>query len=625
MDSGLRDYQQEMLVRLHRAWEHHRSVLVQMPTGTGKTRLMAEVVRESVSSVLVVAHRRELIAQIRETLSSAGVGGDVRVESIQKLSRQADAGPWTPSLVIVDEAHHAPARTYRLLWERWPGARFLGLTATPCRLGGEGFTELFDVLLQSWDIQAFIDKGWLSDFEYVSASPDSLMLQRVGRLRRRGADGDYQVREMATVLDVPESIVHLYRTYEAFAPGRKGIVYAIDRGHALHIAEYYSGHGVRACVIDARTPSSERSRLVEDYREGRVDVLVNVDIFSEGFDCPEVEFIQLARPTLSLSKYLQQVGRGMRVSAGKPHVLILDQVGLYQTFGLPTDVRDWRGMFLGRESGRGVPRGALRPMVVDAASLPCGPGHSVELVNLEMVRLKHASPRRRGVEVYMLGSRYGVMRDGGVTCRALFSRIMPIVRSGFNADGRYFALATYADGSHGHGGPGSVPSGATTVIDRRGEDLRMHLCGTVTLEGNDCFRGESPDGRVLYWDAVSRGYYYRMPQIEDFDGLELIYQGRDEFRIRKPLDVFVPRFTKDELVQSRYMAIYRDALIVKKGCRAYRIVGYLEDSVLVVPKKSLGYQQILANGKLGKLYSVKPQGMTPVPCFQQMGMRRGRA
>jgi len=290
----LRDYQEEMLTRLHAAWRRRRSVMVQMPAGTGKTHLMAEVIRMELgvrslelgvvaprvgiknAGVLIVAHRRELLEQIRDTVESFGIDMErehVVVESIQKLSRAASGSSLlTPpfSLIIIDEAHHALASTYRLLWERWPKARFLGLTATPCRLSGAPFTDLFQTLLQSRPIQEFIDRGWLSDFEYVSASPDSLLLRRLHTLERRGADGDYQARELATVMDVPESTEHLYKTYRQFADGRKGIVYAIDRTHAAHIAEYYSARGVSCAVIDSKTPAAasagERGHLLGGLR-----------------------------------------------------------------------------------------------------------------------------------------------------------------------------------------------------------------------------------------------------------------------------------------------------------------------------------------------------------------------
>ena len=145
-----------------------------------------------------------------------------------------------------------------------------------------------------------------------------------------------------------------YDTYQTFASGKKGIVYAINREHARHIVEYYRKGGVSCCMIDAKTPPEERRSLVEGYRNGRITLMVNVDIFSEGWDVPEVEVIQLARPTLSLAKYLQQVGRGMRVSSKKSHVMILDQVGLYLAFGMPIQRWDWQRMFEGRQAGRSV-------------------------------------------------------------------------------------------------------------------------------------------------------------------------------------------------------------------------------------------------------------------------------
>ena len=398
----LRDYQLEMLDRLHLAWEKHQSVMVQMPTGVGKTVLLAEEIREvfkinkfkiqnssAVTSggVLVVAHRIELIDQISRTLDKFGiehgliVSGkpvdetkQVQVASIQTLSRRlgftddSSEGKildfdYTPSLIIIDEAHHALAKTYKMLWDKWPSARFLGLTATPCRMNHAGFTDLFRKILVSWSIQEFIDKGWLSDFDYISARPDNLMMQRIAGLEKRGADGDYQTKEMATVMDVPESIEHLYNTYRQYVDGKKGIVYAIDREHARHITKYYQEHGVSCCWIEAKSPAAERERLIEDYRADRIKVCVNVDILGEGVDFPEVEFIQLARPTLSLSKYLQQVGRGMRVSKGKECVTILDQVGLYQTFGLPTDERDWIRMFTGKIAGKAGSVGE-RPIII---------------------------------------------------------------------------------------------------------------------------------------------------------------------------------------------------------------------------------------------------------------------
>ena len=358
MNDTLRDYQQEMKLRLFKEWELHRSVMVQMPTGTGKTHLLAAIVREflrgSSSRVWIVAHRRELVDQIEETVSRHGMSkedGRVRVMSIQWLSRNRKSMDEEPDLIVIDEAHHALAETYRILWENYPEARKLGMTATPCRLNGKGFTDLFDSLITSWTVAEFIGKGWLSSFDYVSIRANSREQRLIDSLKKRGADGDYQVKEMNEVLNRETSIGRLYESVERYARGKKGIVYAVSIAHARRIAACYSAHGLEAVAIDSRTPASERRELVEDFRRGKVKVLVNVDIFSEGFDCPDVEFVQLARPTLSLAKYLQQVGRGLRKSGDKESCMLIDNVGLHRIFGLPVRERDWEAMFEGRILG----------------------------------------------------------------------------------------------------------------------------------------------------------------------------------------------------------------------------------------------------------------------------------
>ena len=359
-NDGLRDYQQEMKLRLFTEWEFHRSVMVQMPTGTGKTHLLVAVVKEFLcgigagTRVWIVAHRRELVEQIEETVARYGMGkeaGRVRVFSIQWLSRNWKNREEAPGLIVIDEAHHALAETYRELWKRYPEARKLGMTATPCRLNGKGFTDLFDALITSWSIAEFIGKGWLSAFDYVSIRADSREQRRIDSLKKRGADGDYQVKEMNEVLNRQVSIRRLYESVERYAAGKKGMVYAVSIAHARRIAACYNAHGVAAVAIDSKTPASERRELVEGFRQGRIRVLVNVDIFSEGFDCPDVEFVQLARPTLSLAKYLQQVGRGLRKSGGKDSCMLIDNVGLHRIFGLPVRERDWEAMFEGRILG----------------------------------------------------------------------------------------------------------------------------------------------------------------------------------------------------------------------------------------------------------------------------------
>ena len=532
------DYQEDMKERIEKALRLHRSVMAQMPTGTGKTVLLASVVESflrehSNCNVWIVAHRRELVSQIRETIQRvffesprpsfqrglhflpkplflrkrgcnrptrcseplrskdggpskvspdcAGWdrlgerGGDglaatsassvnptsdmmpIKAVSIQWLSKHYDEIEEEPGMIVIDEAHHALAKTYKEMWERFPNAKFLGLTATPCRLNGKGFTDLFDVLVQSWSVPEFISKGRLATYDFVSIKSDSVTQRLIDSLQKRGADGDYQNKEMDMLLNKKPGIERLYRSLEEYGKDRKGIVYAINISHANAIAEFYREHGIAAVAIDSKTPSSLRKELIERFKasntsfsnhpvnsskitpslftikEGStshpdpltlrgeggnrptrcseplrskvggaskpspdcagwdrlgmsgaskvspdclsasaskevsgyspdclcgvnrlgdglapIQVLVNVDIFSEGFDCPDVEFVQLARPTLSLAKYLQMVGRGLRVAKGKKNCVIIDNVGLYRVFGLPSQVWNWNAMFEGK-------------------------------------------------------------------------------------------------------------------------------------------------------------------------------------------------------------------------------------------------------------------------------------
>ena len=464
----LYDYQLDMLRRIEDAFVTHQSVMVQMPTGTGKTVLLSEVVKseerraKEVKSeerrvknpdgekseklkvknpcVWIIVHRRELVEQIKETLeASLNVKCEMlnvkrgkqldssfftlpsslkpRVFSIQWLSKHYHELEESPSLIIIDEAHHAVAKTYKEVMDAFPESKKLGLTATPCRLNRRGFTDLFDVLLQSWSYNKFIADGWLSLYDYMSIKEDSEDWRLVNSLKKRGADGDFSLKEMSEKLNVQPSIERLCNTVMRYARNMKGIVYAIDIKHAERIAQYYREHGLNAVAISSKTPLEERKAIIERFKgtndslkdtnchelsmnlannnslkgtnchefkiqnscsgkrlyepsatlntqhclrqplniqHSTFNILINVDLFGEGFDCPDVEFIQLARPTLSLAKYLQQVGRGMRVFEGKRYCLILDNVGLYRLFGLPSDDRNWKAMFEGRMAGKGV-------------------------------------------------------------------------------------------------------------------------------------------------------------------------------------------------------------------------------------------------------------------------------
>ena len=571
-NDALRTYQQEMIGRLDEAWRQYRSVMVQMPTGTGKTVLMAEVIRREIYTpsqtsplkgagsacgkgyVLIVAHRRELLEQIRGTVRYFGIDMEkehVVVESIQKLSRGGyptpDPSPqrggecrveFEPSLVIIDEAHHALAKTYRMLWERWPKARFLGLTATPCRLNNEGFLDLFQTMVQSHSIQDFIRMGWLSDFDYVTAEPDNPILKQVAGLKKRGVDGDYQTKEMAMVMDCEESIENLYQAYRQFVNGKKGIVYAINREHARHITEYYQRQKVNCCWIEAKTPAAERDRLVQEYRDGLIDVVVNVDILSEGADFPEVEFIQLARPTLSLSKYLQQVGRGMRIAEGKDKVVILDHVGMYQSFGLPTEDWNWPLMFTGQMAGKaGMGRGNLLYVR--------GDGTEKELVDTHMVNIKRKDEEHRGLEIFIKDGLYGIAKDGRMIHQPLFEHVR-------RADDGYFAYCTY---------PYQVYQNRVTVIDKDGLDLGLRMYGNLEWESKAILKGHDINGEPLYWDKRYRQYYHEKPEFVSIGGVEMT-RLKAGYVLRKHPDLIKPTKKRD-IYYNRKIIWMKDWLISK--------------------------------------------------------------
>lgn len=348
-------YQMDMKQQIEEAFCTHQSVMAQMPTGTGKTHVVASVIRDFIQDgmgqVWAVAHRQELVSQLKDTLALYLDREEMRrvtVKSIQWLSRHIDdMQTSSPSLIVIDEAHHALAKTYYMLMARFPHAKKLGVTATPYRLSGEGFSVLFEKLVTSWDIRTFIRERYLCPFDYYTMSGSSIELQEIKHLNQHGADGDFLSTEMERRLGTENFIERLFDTYQRFAYGKRGFVYAINIRHAETIAAYYSAHGVKAAAVSSKTPKMEREDVIAAFKRGDITVLCSVDLFSEGFDAPDAEMVQLARPTLSLAKYLQMVGRGLRTAKNKQVCTILDNVGLEKLFGPPDAPRDWKLWFNG--------------------------------------------------------------------------------------------------------------------------------------------------------------------------------------------------------------------------------------------------------------------------------------
>lgn len=380
-DKKLYPYQTEAKAKIYKMWMQMRSIMFQMPTGTGKTHLFVSIARDlfewsvqhkTAVKILFLAHRIELIKQIREKLSlryglAAGMIAannmeedymPYQVASVQTLIRRLDR--WKGKafdIIIVDEAHHIKADSYKKILRAFPQSKVLGVTATPYRMSHESFRPEFDDLITSMPVSRFIKEGWLCDYEYYSIRPESRIQVDIDSINRFAMDGDYLDEAAASVMDRDAIRAGIVASYEHYAKGKKGIVYTITKAHNLHVCAQFVACGYKAVAIDDTTPTKVRDDYVKDFKAGRIDIICNVNIFSEGFDCPDVEFIQLARPTKSLSMYLQQVGRGLRVSDGKDKVILLDNVGLYNRFGFPSAKRQWRRHFEGYDFDYSVPNG----------------------------------------------------------------------------------------------------------------------------------------------------------------------------------------------------------------------------------------------------------------------------
>lgn len=371
-DVSLRDYQKENKSRIYKLWKEKRSVMLQMPTGTGKTRLFSSLLKDVQNysadkdisiDCLVMVHRQELVEQIVGELHrnygleagiiQAGYKQDaernIQVASVQTLSRRIHI--WKEKqfdIVIVDEAHHVPAESYKNIINSYPTAKLLGVTATPYRLSGEGFTDIFEELIISPSVKQFIEKGVLSQYDYYSVRENSEIQRELDNITTF-QNGDYTDADMTRVCDNDHIRAQIVETYQKYALGKKGIIYTINKIHNKNLCSDFNKVGIKTVAIDSQTPSDIRKRYIEDFKCGLIDIICNVNIFSEGFDCPDIEFIQLARPTQSLSMYLQQIGRGLRYSKGKEKCLFLDNVGLYNRFGLPSANRKWMYHFLGHD------------------------------------------------------------------------------------------------------------------------------------------------------------------------------------------------------------------------------------------------------------------------------------
>ena len=351
----LRPYQQQAIADLRDAYRAgaKRPLLV-LPTGGGKTVIFSDVAQSAVQRggrVIVLVHRQELLTQSSRALSRLGVPhgciapgypwqprAPVQVASVQTLVRRIErieAAGWRPSLIVVDEAHHAVAGSWATVLRFWGQARVLGVTATPIRMDGRGLAGAFDALVEGPQIAELIEHGYLSP-PMVYAPPMQMDLSGV---KTRG--GDYDRAELGARVDKATVTGDAVSHYARICPGVPSIAFCVSVAHAEHVAEQFRGAGWQAASIDGSMDDTTRRRMIEDLGAGRLDVLTSCDIISEGTDIPIVGAAILLRPTKSTGLYLQQVGRALRSYEGKRCAYILDHAHNTKIHGLPDDDRQW--------------------------------------------------------------------------------------------------------------------------------------------------------------------------------------------------------------------------------------------------------------------------------------------
>lgn len=334
----LRDYQQDLIARARREYlQGRRRVLMVAPCGAGKTVLAAHMCEEHAKRggrALFVAHRRELLEQTHATFSQAGLSTEgIEIISVQTAARRLERME-KPTMIVVDEAHHAAAGTWRKLLSAFPEAWVVGLTATPCRLDGRGLGDVFETIVEGIDAQTLIQRAYLSPYR-LFAPP----LVSVGGLRT--VAGEYDRGQVAALMDTPKVIGDAVQHYLRHIPGKKAIVYCATVEHSKHTADAFREAGIPAAHLDGDTPKQERAQTVHAFRTGAVQVLTNVDLLGEGFDVPDCDATVMLRPTKSLALYIQQGMRCMRYAPGKTAV-VFDHVENAMRHGLPDDVREWR-------------------------------------------------------------------------------------------------------------------------------------------------------------------------------------------------------------------------------------------------------------------------------------------
>lgn len=354
MATVLRDYQKEAIKAVYSEFRQAKRVLLQLPTGGGKTTVFSQIVKDFTGrrpdeQVMLVAHRRELITQMWGRLGEFGIPSwpvydgrpkapdyPVQCASVQTLAAQRDEDwPRRVGLVVIDEAHHCSGEnSYNAIFERYPEAFVLGVSATPCRLDGRGLDSSFERIVCGPSTWELIERGYLCPYRFFRGShPDTKGIRTSG--------GDYQSGALAKRCLDATLLGDLVQSWREICTDKRTIVFGVNVEHSLSIVERYQQAGIPAEHVDGNTPKQLRTEILNRFKTGETLVLANVGIVTEGFDLPACEAVQLARPTKSLSLYLQMVGRALRIAEGKQAALILDHGNNFDEHGLPCDRHVW--------------------------------------------------------------------------------------------------------------------------------------------------------------------------------------------------------------------------------------------------------------------------------------------
>lgn len=351
----LRAYQIDVIAAFDRAIAAgHKNILLVAPTGAGKTVIGAEIIRRARvqdRSVLVLAHRREIITQTYEKLVANGVRAGIIQAGIsprpmERVQVASISTLWSRSfrseamqrplahLLVIDECHHALARTYKKIIEAYPDAILLGLTATPCRGDGRGLGGIFETIIECPQVAELIDLNHLvKSTVYAPVDPD---LRGVGT-----RNGDYVEGDLADRMDRPKLIGDIVTHWLKFGERRRTVVFAVNVAHSIHLRDEFRHSGVRAEHIDGTTPKDERDAILARLGSGEVEVVCNCMVLTEGWDMPEAGCCVLARPTKKMGMYRQMIGRVIRPAPGKSSAIILDHSGAVHRHGQPEDHVDW--------------------------------------------------------------------------------------------------------------------------------------------------------------------------------------------------------------------------------------------------------------------------------------------